>query len=140
MVHRLKAMLLVLFDLGQAMRPYPGEGVKSAPRGLCAELVGLAIANIGILASVPRHGINAARTPPFPDRCEIKSLAGIVPNETISLNSGEYSDPVTSWPCGSLESATGFASTCANLNVDRAARHERDPEISSDSGRRHRRL
>ena len=46
-------------------------------------------------ASVPCHSINAVRPSPFPDWCEIMEQAGIDPNETISLNSGESSDPVT---------------------------------------------
>jgi hypothetical protein len=42
-----------------------------------------------------RHRINAVRLSPFPDRYETMEQAGVDPNETISLNSGEYSDPVT---------------------------------------------
>ena len=39
MVHRLEAMLFVLFDLGQAMRPHLGDRfIKLAPRGLGAQL------------------------------------------------------------------------------------------------------
>ena len=52
------------------------------------------IANIGLRLR-SRHRINAVRLSPFPDRYETMEQAGVDPNETISLNSGESSDPVT---------------------------------------------
>jgi hypothetical protein len=46
MVHRLEAMLLVPFELGQTLRPDSGDSFKPTPRGLCAEL-SVKVANIG---------------------------------------------------------------------------------------------
>ena len=58
MEHGLEAMLLVLFDLVQAMGPQSDDGIDFRHVG-CARSLSLIVANIGIFASVPRQQDNA---------------------------------------------------------------------------------